>query len=447
MELRKGPKQSCSEAHEVIAPFGAIVAHARKALFRRIAYVFIATAVILPVTAQEFVARGETDGGANVARTLPGYEAPGISSGEFSLKSAVSFGVAYDSNVLRTHSNVLSDYIFFVVPSFDLKREGSKHVEEVFGSFTSAKYAKSDADDFTNIKVWGRETYLLSPTSQILVNASIADGYERRASSNHDIPTDAAEPVHNHAVQGSLGYRKSWKNVAAGTTLMALRQTYDDVKLENGAVDDQSFRNANEFSLDSYVNLQISRHIQSDLRLSAQNSIVAMEERSSNRWKLSDTIKVDLTSKTGIGFSASAREEDYYNNPDAQVRPLYEYEAFLRWSPIHRLMFTARGGYRDLGVDFSRGISGGEGRYSSLELEYLIWRNLQLSSSVTYEKDNLPADQGSQTSVAGRVGLTYELGSHAGLSFVYAKQKLDATSAQFTSYDENVFQMSLNLRY
>jgi hypothetical protein len=399
-------------------------------------------------TAPVFVAKGETIVGAKSAPVLPGYEAPGISFGEFLLKSAVSFGVAYDSNVLRTQSNELSDYIFYMAPSFNLKREGGKHIQEVFGSFTSAKYAHSDADNFTDINVWGKETYLLSPTSQIQANASIVDGYERRASSNHDIPTDAAEPVHYHAFQGGLGYRKSWKYIEAGATLTASRQTYDDVRLEDGTIYDQSFRNESDFLLETYANLQISKHIQSNLRASAQKSIVSEEVRSSDRWKLSDTIKIDLTSKTSIGFTAGVREEDYYNDPDAQARLLYEYEAFIRWSPIRRLKFTARGGYRDLGVDFTKGITeGGKGRYASLGVEYLIWRNLQLSSNVTYEKDHLSADQGDQTTVTGQAALTYEISPHAGVSFQYNLEHFDASSPDFTSYDKNVFLASFNYRF
>jgi hypothetical protein len=444
----QSPKQLCFEAYDAIAPFGAMVTHARKTLSKKFALVCIAAAVTLVGTAPVFIAKGETIGGAKAATALPGYEAPGISFGEYLLKSAVSFSVAYDSNILREQSNELSDYIFYMAPSFDLMRESGKHIQEVFGSFTTAKYAHSHADDFTDINVWGRETYLLSPTSQIMAKTSIVDGYEQRTSSNHDIPTNAAEPVHYHSLQGSLGYRKSWKSIEAVTTLTASRQTYDDVKLENGGIDDQSFRNTSDFSLETYVNLQISKHIQSDLRVSAQKSVISMDIRSSDRWKLSDTIKVDLTSKTSIGFTAGVREEDYYNDPNAQMRLLYDYEAYLRWSPIHRLIFTARGGYRDLGVDFTKGITGGgEGRYGSLEFEYLIWRNLQLTSNLSYEKDHLSADQGVQTSITGQAGLTYEISPHAGVSLLYNLEHFDASSADFTSYDKNVFLGTFNFRF
>jgi hypothetical protein len=100
-------------------------------------------------------------------------------------------------------------------------------------------------------------------------------------------------------------------------------------------------------------------------------------------------------------------------------------------------------------VDFLTGIfSGGVGRYGSLDFTYLIWKNLQLTSRLTYEKMNLSGSQDEQTTVSEQAGLIYEFNSHAGLSFLYTLQKLHATNpTQFTPYDENIFQAALNLRF
>jgi hypothetical protein len=115
---------------------------------------------------------------------------------------------------------------------------------------------------------------------------------------------------------------------------------------------------------------------------------------------------------------------------------------------MERLTFSARGGYHDLGVSFVKGFyGGGVGRYGSLDFKYLIWRNLQLVSGLTYEKADLGGNQGVQDTISGRAALTYELNSHAGLSFLYTLDKLQANSSQFISFDENVFQTSLNLRF
>jgi hypothetical protein len=441
----KRPRWHRGAAPYLTALFYVIAGYARRVLRGALALGFVTIAACLPATAQGFVANGVD----YLARPLPGYDAPGISSGEFLLRSYVSFGVAYDNNILRSPS-AIQDYIFFVAPAFDLTRDGGNHIEEVFAGVVSAKYAKSGADDFTNAYVRASETYFVSPTSQIVVNSSFADGYQRRVFDNHDIPINAAAPVHYQTLLDSVAYNKFWETVSAGAVLSFTRQTFDDVKSLSGTVLDQTFRDENDFALKTFLNVQLSQHINSNLTFFAGHSDVRDQLRNSNQWNLSNTTTFDLTSKTSIGFLAGVREQDYYNNPLlSPPRPLYQYEALLRWSPVQTLIFTGRVGYHDLDVDFTKGIlAGGVGRYGSLDFAYLISRNLQLTSGLRYEKSVLSASQGELTTVAGRAGLIYEFSSHAGLSFLYTLQKLDATNpAQFAPYDESVFQASLNLRF
>jgi hypothetical protein len=428
--------------------FGAMIPPFREILSAGIGFAFVAASGGLHAAAQQFVA----DGGAVARGPLPGFEAPGISSGEYLLRSTVSIGAAYDSNILRTQSNVLPDAIFFVSPTFDLTRDGGKHIEEIFARVTSAAYARSDADNVTNAYIRASESYLLSPGSQVLVNASFADGYERRASSNYEIPFNAAEPVHQQSLLGSVGYTKSWGHWDTGVALSATHQTFDDVKSTSGAILDQTYRNEDDLALRTFLNLQISPRIQSNVTFSATAARIRDRARDSDQWTLSDTSTVTLTSKTSAGFRVSVSEQDYYNNPLIPVRPLYAYEAFIEWSPIQRLTFTVRGGYQDLGVDYVKGLPGGGfGQSGSLDVQYLIRRNIQLSSTLSYDKYFFSGGNGIRDTLTERAALTYEVSAYAGLSFLYLFQKTTAStvpsSVQTMPYDEQVFQTSLNLRF
>lgn len=442
-----GPEKAAKPCGARSAAFVcATVARARTMLSAGMVAAIAATVAGLPAAAQEFVGNGGT--GAAEVRPLPGFEAPGIKHGEFTLRSTVSTGVAYDSNILRTQTPVSSDYIYFVTPSFNLTRDGNKHIEELFASVTSAKYAKSGADDFTNAYARASETYLLSPGSRIVVTASVADGYERRVSSNYNIQPGAAEPVHYQNLLGSVGYRKSWANSDAGVTLSTTRQTFDDIRSTSGAILDQTYRNEDDLALDTFFNFRLSNRIQSNITFRTSSSDVHDQTRNADQWRLADTTTINFTSKTSFGWLVAVSEQDYYNNPQARVTPLGEYELFLQWSPVQRLSFTARGGYHDLGVNFERGIQGGGvGRYGSLDLTYLIRRDLQFVSSVRYENMHLSGDQGIQDYITGRAALTYEINQHAGLSFLYALQKMETSSPHFTPYDENIFQSTLNIRF
>ena len=294
----KGTKSRCSAARGVAAFFSATIPPFREILGAGIGLAFLAAGGGLHAAAQQFIANG-----GDVARgALPGFEAPGISSGDYLLRSTVSVGAAYDSNIQRTQSNVLPDTIFFVSPTFDLTRDGGKHVEEIFARVTSAAYARSDADNFTDAYVRASESYLLSPGSQVLVNASVADGYERRVSSNYEIPSDAAEPVHQQSLLGSVAYLKSWGHLDTGATLTATHQAFDDIKSISGAILDQTYRNEDDLALRTFLNLQLSPRIQSNVTFAATASRIGDQARDSDQWSLSDTSTVTLTSKTTPGL-------------------------------------------------------------------------------------------------------------------------------------------------
>ncbi|MEJ2228876.1 MAG: outer membrane beta-barrel protein [Alphaproteobacteria bacterium] len=438
------PRQRCLNNGSVNAIISAFFAYIGKALRQGIVSIFFVAAASLSASAQEVV----TTGGTMIEAPLSGFEAPGISVGEFLLRSAVSTGIVYDSNILRNDSQVMRDYIFFVAPSFNLTRNGKRHTENVVGSVTNVNYARYGANDYTNISLSGSETYRLSNTSQILATGLIADRYEGRVSTNHEIPTNAASPIHQQLFRESLGFRKTWNRADAGATVTFTQMKFDDVLSTTGEILNQTDRNANDTAFDAFLNVQHSSAIRSNLTLGTLHSEVRNSERSVDTWRLAGTITVDLTSKTSISFLTGLSKQNYYNNPNIQTHPLSQYQATLQWSPMQRLTFVARGGYNETGVDYTTGISsGGISRNASLDMNYRIWRNLQLTSRLNYDKTKLSSGEGALTTVGGRVALTYELSSYAGLSFLYTYENFNTNNEDFTSYDESVFQTSLKLRF
>jgi hypothetical protein len=127
---------------------------------------------------------------------LPGYEAPGIKIDDFFMKQAVSIGIAYDSNILQSHSNAIQDYIFFVSPTVDITHDGGSHIEELLVSATTTRYFKSETDDYTDVYVKASEAYSLSSADSIAFNTSLSDGYQRRIITNFELLGNPAAPIH-----------------------------------------------------------------------------------------------------------------------------------------------------------------------------------------------------------------------------------------------------------
>ena len=171
----KRPKVALLSGRIALLPFSCpIVRHARVALSAAIALAFAATRQCLPAAAQQFIANAGY-GGAGI-QPLPGLDSlRHIFRRVFAEKHGFSSASAYDSNILRTQSNAIQDYIFFVTPAFDLTRDGGNHIEEVFASVTTARYANSEADDFTNAYRKGKRNLLLSPSSQVAGKCNVLE--------------------------------------------------------------------------------------------------------------------------------------------------------------------------------------------------------------------------------------------------------------------------------
>jgi hypothetical protein len=409
------------------------------------AYNLFAAALILaglPLSsadAQEFLNPG--------LAALPGYEAPGIKSGDYLLKGWLSSGVAYDSNILESSSHPIRDYIFFVAPAVDLVHDSGKNIQEVLVSGVSTVYAVSGNDDYSDLFVSLKDTYFISPSTSVYANFSVSDGYERRTFRNFDIPSNAATPVPELILIGTTGFKTISKYFEVGANLSYSAEQFGDVQSLQGFWLDQQFRNERDLLFDSYITWQIFKYLRSNFVVQAGDIEYKLQTRNYDQWRVADALTVDLTSKTSIGVLFGLREQYLYNDPLVHLGLLAEYELQAEWRPTQLLTLRAAAGYRDLGVDYVQGIyAGGFAPHASFALNYFIRRDLQFSTSLTYEKRYLAGDADVENLWNYQAAITYELSSYAGLSFLYNLQQWNSRDP-LNTFNENIFQSSLRIRF
>jgi hypothetical protein len=394
---------------------------------------------LFPAAAQEYL--------NPVTAPIPGYQAPGMTSGEFIVKQALSFGVAYDSNVLESHSHNLQDVVFFVTPFIDIIHDGGKNIQEVIATVTATRYVTDTADNYQNFYVSGKETYLISPSSAVSAQISFSDGYQRRISRNFDIPINAASPVPETVLLGILSYVKTWTNYEFGTKIIGSQERFSDVLSTSGSLLDQHFRNENDFLTDTYLTTQLTSRLRSILSFQTADIGYQLQTRNYTQWRVADTIIADLTSKTSIGFLAAIKDQDVYNVPGLNLTSLMEYETFVSWNPTQTLSVVVKGGYRDLGIDYVTGIfAGGFAQRGSFEASYYIWRDLRFDTKLDFEKRFLVNNADVQNILTYRASLNYELSSYAGLSFLANSQQW-LSRQPFNTFNETTFQTAFNLRF
>jgi len=380
--------------------------------------------------------------------SLPGYEAPGVKSGDFLVRQAVSTGVAYDSNIFQSHTSPLASAIFFVSPGVDIVKDSGRSVQEVTASAVGANYFASAPDNFTNVFLNAKDTYFLSPTSLVAASAAVEDGYERRTLTNFLIPSDAAGPVPETILVGSLTYKKNWENSDAGVTLVASEENYGNIRSLAGAPINQQQDDEKDLLINSYFNMQFSSHLRSQLLV--QGADISYRDPTLNYtgWRVADTVTADVTSKTGVSVLAGLREQYFYNNnPSTNTGLLAEYQGSMFWHPTDLVSIQFVGGYKDLGVNYVQGIYGGYAPSLSLYATYLIWRNLKFDAGINLQKNYLPGNPHIEDLLYCTSTMTYEFNSYLGASLQFSSQQWLTRPNNSISFNEDIIQFSLNLRY
>jgi hypothetical protein len=379
------------------------------------------------------------------AMALGGYDYAGTKLEDILIKKAVSLGIAYNSNIWEAHSSKYQDTIFFVSPSMDVVKSSARHKEALSVSATSAKFETSGPDSYTDVYAKAQETYLLSPDSQVAGLASIANGYQRRTGINLEIPANAASPVPQTIALANLGYKKAWKYYEAGVNMTASQETFQNIRSTSGDIIDQTYRNATRTIVDAFFNIQPSSHLKSALTAQASNVEYKAKARNDDTWRVAETITYDMTAQTSVGVSGGLSQQDVYNNPSANVGLLADYQGLLQWRPTQRLGFEAIAGYKDLGINYTYGYSGGFAHRYSLGATYLIWRNLQLKGGIDFQKNFLPSAQ-FENIWNYRADVIYEISANVGVSLLLRKQQWDCTN-EAKNFNENIIQTSLDLRF
>jgi hypothetical protein len=250
---------------------------------------------------------------------------------------------------------------------------------------------------------------------------------------------------------GSLSYKHTGSIYEAGVTVTTSAERLDNLLSTSGALLDESIYNQNDLLLDSFFRIELSSRIKSELMFQAADYEYQERFLSYTQWRAADAITVDLTSQTNIRLLAGVKEQYLTNVSGVNLGLLAEYEAQANWSPTQLLSLFARTGYHDFGIDYLNGVgnvfnAGGYGTYYSFGGSYMVWRNLQFTTSFAAEQRYLGGNQGPQEDLNYKAALTYELNSYAGISLLYDDVQWTSRIQQY-NFNENIFQTSFNLRF
>jgi len=145
---------------------------------------------MVPVLAQaQTVPRPEAIRGVGVAdRPREDYDPIGIRLGGFRAHAAAALGVGYDSNILGTSSNRLSDGFADLGADGSIRSDWSTHALALTGSILQRTYFQESQQDWTDFNVGVSGRYDLTPYT----NVSAAYNYVREHLSSTSIDVQQA---------------------------------------------------------------------------------------------------------------------------------------------------------------------------------------------------------------------------------------------------------------
>ena len=175
------------------------------------------------------------------------FDSPGVRSGSFLLRPAITTTLGYDTNPLRLQTNRVGSMFERVAPEFVARSDWSRHAldADIRGSYTH--FSDISGNDRPELDAKLRSRIDIVDTTR----AELEGHYRLTTLSAGDpaAPTSATRPPPVQTIGGTVGIVERFNRLEIALRGGFDRVTYDNAKLNNGSILDQSDRNYDEPSL------------------------------------------------------------------------------------------------------------------------------------------------------------------------------------------------------
>ena len=382
-------------------------------------------------------------------RPHPEYEALGARAGVWLAYPKLQSDVGYDSNVLASDDNVISDTIITVEPEVEVESDWARHSVTAYARGRLTRYVDNDTENTDTWAVGAAGRYDIQRGRNVRADFNYSREVEPRTASN--TPTSIAEPIEYDVYGGNVGSTWTFNRLRLVGTAGLQSFDYEDGISVTGVVVPQDTRDQTTTSASLRADYAISpatavfvqlegnqrRFDKGDLLTPLRNSD-GINFLVGTNFELGALIRGDL----GVGFISQSFDNPLYGKLDGfSARGRLDY--FV--TPLVTLGASANRSVVDSGIIGSAGIL-----TTRLEgtVDYEFRRNIIVEGRVgalVEEFDTL--DRQNDTYYTG-VRATYLLNRSVGVTGSYAYEtRRSSGAAAINDYGAHRLILSLVLQY
>ena len=352
-------------------------------------------------------ARGEAPPLRSIEPEAYSDQPAGIRYGSLLYHASLLSGMAWDSNIFSSKTNVVADRIFFIRPGLTVSTLDPNYKFTFRTSIQHLDYEVSPADSRTDALAEMRGTVRVQRDSEIDVGLTAARLTDPRSSVlRRDLPQDAAEPIAHNQYSAWVALRRDFNPAVSTTTVTVVNDDYYNVRSNAGTTINLQYLDRDAARISQETELRLSRR----LLLFSRERVIMTTYRNVPGFIQDDSVKFETVNGIEVGitplitgrFSFQFGEEHFWDST-IQSDPERIYRAELAWSPSRNIRIKA-GFTRDFGgVSLTLDSVGGRRTHADLLLEYEITRQLFFRANFAH----LHANEASISSGDGRLENTY----------------------------------------
>ena len=391
-------------------------------------------------------ARFPRDRNADIA--VPGYEAPGVPMGPFTMTPSVSASALYSDNIYAQETDPKDDLAVRIAPSIKLQSiwPVDKLSINLSGQLDRFADLKTENADRFDADVSG----LLELSSETILRTRLRWQRLQEARSSQNAFAQTLEPIRYEMTSSAIGLSRDFNRIRLSGEATAIKTNYFNGRLADGSVLDTRGRDSTSLTLRGKIEYAqmpgLSYFVQGTYNdRDFRKSLAQTPERDSTGYEILAGVSFEpsalMRGDIGIGYLAQNFKDPFYHDyGNLGVRGRLEYYP----TRLTTITLEADRRVEDSGTPLS-------GAYLStafaLMVQHALLRTLILTAKADYQTDRFKDIDRNDDRYA--LGLNTEYRANRWLAFNASASHLKATSNGLNAYrdfSENRLMAGISIR-
>ncbi|WCS25335.1 outer membrane beta-barrel protein [Methylobacterium sp. NMS14P] len=389
--------------------------------------------------------------GTDLARAIPtdpAYAPIGYQVGTFTVLPTFAQSVGYDSNPDQTTRQIAKGSVALrtdATVDFRSNWSSSSLQGSLRGSYLETPQneaaSRPAADGVVRLRIDANRDLRIDAEGRFLVDT------QRTSSANLQAATATTRPL-LAVYGGSLGATETFNRLSVTLRGSVDRSEFDNARLADGTIVNQSDRNLNQYSLQLRTAYEINPDFSPFIDLLGDTRVYDQRFDATGVRRDSDGIAVAFGTSIGLARSLTGEisagiQHRTYVDPSLRDINAPLLNAALVWaaSPLTTVRFTAATGVTETTIPGSSGVLT---EVATLEVQHDLLRNLSIVLGGSYLRNDYQSSSIRENGFSATARLDYHFTRWLTLRGTYIYQKFDSTVAG-SSFRENTFLLGLRV--